>query len=359
METQRTSQADARTIEGQVLDRGETALAQRGDVAVAMPRDPDAEVTYLEKRAHAFDRLLAIAISATGSHHWFDQQGKPYLGAAGSEFVGRKLGVKWAGVQYEQSRFHDDKGEYYEWSVTATFSLPGGLDSIESIGTCSSRDNFLGTETRAGRELADVDIGNIRKAAYSNMIVNGVTRLLGIRGLTWEQLSKFGINAEGATKVEYKNGSKGGGAPTGGGDGGLTFKFGRCKGKNVLEVGEGDLTYYLALLEKDLADPEKAKFQKNTTAQIAAIKHEQARRVNEKAGAGAKPAAGPTMWSRITTLAADYEFPRGEKDADLIALVKKATNDKPGKDLNEEDFAKVEAALSEAVQRSKSDDIPY
>jgi hypothetical protein len=273
--------------------------------------------------------------------------------------VGRQLGVKWAGVQYTQSKFEDDKGEYYEWSVTATFSLPGGLDSIESIGTCSSRDNFLGTETRAGRALAEVDIGNIRKAAYSNMIVNGVTRLLGIRGLTWEQLAKFGISAEGATKVEYKNGAKGGGSPTGGGDGGLTFKFGRCKGKNVLEVSGDDLTYYLGLLEKDLADPEKAKYQKNTQNQIAAIKHEQARRVNEKAGAGGKPAAGPSMWSRICALAADYEFARGEKDAALIALVQKATDNKPGKDLNEDDFAKVENAMAEALKGDPAGDVPY
>jgi hypothetical protein len=36
METQRTTQADGRVIEGQVLDRGETAIAQRGDLSVAM-----------------------------------------------------------------------------------------------------------------------------------------------------------------------------------------------------------------------------------------------------------------------------------------------------------------------------------
>jgi hypothetical protein len=358
METQRTTQADGRVIEGQVLDRGETAIAQRGDLSVAAHRDPDAEVTYLERRAAAFDRLLAIAISATQPHHWFDQQGKPYLGAAGSEVVGRKLGVKWAGVQYTQSKFEDDKGEYYEWSVTATFSLPGGLDSIESIGTCSSRDNFLGTETRAGRELADVDIGNIRKAAYSNMIVNGVTRLLGIRGLTWQQLSQFGITADGATKVDYKTGNKGGGAPTGG-DGGLTFKFGRCKGKGVFEVSADDLNWYLASFKKDLGDPEKAKYKANTEKQIAAVEHELARRANEKAGVGAKPAAGPSMWSRIITLADEYGFKRGEKDADLIALVKKTTDNKPGKDLDDADFVKVEAAMSAALQGDPAGDVPY
>jgi hypothetical protein len=54
--------------------------------------------------------------------------------------------------------------------------------------------------------LPEVDETNIMKAAYSNMMVNGITRLLGIRNLTWEQLEKYGINKDGVSKVEYRNG---------------------------------------------------------------------------------------------------------------------------------------------------------
>lgn len=57
----------------------------------------------------------------------------------------------------------------------------------------------------------------------------------------------------------------------------------------------------------------------------------------------------PTIWSRIQDLAKEYAFPRGEKDADLIALVKQATNNKPGKDLDEKDFDLVEAAMAKAL----------
>jgi hypothetical protein len=48
-------------------------------------------------------------------------------------------------------------------------------------------------------------------------------------------------------------------------------------------------------------------------------------------------------------MADDYGFPRGEKDADLIALTKAATKNKHGKDLTEADFIAVEIAMASAM----------
>lgn len=51
--------------------------------------------------------------------------------------------------------------------------------------------------------MSEIDETNIRKAAYSNMVVNGVTRILGIRNLTWDQVKAAGIDQSKAPKVTY------------------------------------------------------------------------------------------------------------------------------------------------------------
>ena len=61
------------------------------------------------------------------------------------------------------------------------------------------------------KPLSEIDETNIRKAAYSNMVVNGVTRILGIRNLTWEEVKGGGIDPSKASKVSYGKGGNGGG----------------------------------------------------------------------------------------------------------------------------------------------------
>lgn len=72
--------------------------------------------------------------------------------------------------------------------------------------------------------------------------------------------------------------------------------------------------------------------------------------------AGNKP---PSVFSRIQQLATDYEFPRGEKDADLLALVKKTCPErKSSAELTEEDFTAIEAAMVEAMKQPADGDPP-
>jgi hypothetical protein len=322
-------QQDEKAVNPQIVGR---EIANRQD-----PIDP---LAVIEQRNKAFERLITYALGATKPEHWFDQQGKPYLGAAGSEVVARRCAVRVAGVRREKTASSDDKGAFYIYVYEGTFSLPGGMDSVEALGTCSSRDSFLGTATKSGRELSEIDEGNVMKAAYSNMIVNGVTRLLGLRGLSWDTLSKFGITQDGASKVTYNAGAKGGSAERA-----LTFRFGRGKDKTPAEVGDEDLIWYAKAFRKDLADPEKAKYKANTEKQLAAVEAEQARRANGANGAQ-KPADAPvSLMVRLRALAADYEVP----EAEIGNLIKAATGKSKPSELTEEDFAKCEAKFSKAV----------
>jgi len=157
----------------------------------------------IEQRSQLFERVLNVALTATGPSDWVDQNGKPYLQASGAEKVARRFGVRIFDIDIERENITDEGGTYYVYTVTGKGALGRGNELIEAIGTCSSRDVFF---TRGGKmKQQDVDITNIKKSAYSNFMGNVVTRLLGIRNLTWAELEKHGITRNGKTSVTYKN----------------------------------------------------------------------------------------------------------------------------------------------------------
>lgn len=161
-------------------------------------------LAIIEQRSALFDRIMAVALKATSASDWIDQNGKPYLQGSGSEKVARRFGLRIYDVVIEREDLRDEDGSYYLYTVTGKISL-STRDTIESIGTCSSRDSFF---SHAGKlTTAQVDIGNIKKSAYSNFLGNGITRLLGIRNLTWEELAKHGITRDGKAGVRYDGGA--------------------------------------------------------------------------------------------------------------------------------------------------------
>lgn len=245
------------------------------EVAAPSPMGID-PLIIIEQRNKLLERILHYAIAATHPGQWFDQNGKPWPGAAGAEVMARRCAVSIRETRCQKRLSQDDKGQFYIYEYTGTFALPGSYDSIEAVGTCSSRDQFLGTETQQGRQLSEIDEGNIQKAAYSNMMVNGVTRLLGVRHLTWEQLDALGIKQGEVQKVEYNSGSKGGGGkadPTA-----QPLKFGRGKGKAIAEQDDENLRWYRDAFAKDIADPAQSKWKQRNEKLLAAADAEIAKR---------------------------------------------------------------------------------
>jgi hypothetical protein len=157
-----------------------------------------------EKRVELLRKVLGIAIKRTNPKDWVDQQGHPYLTASGAEKIAPLFGVKMTNLTEKREDREDEKGKYYIYTFKATFSWKAG--EIEAIGTCSSRDKFFAwdSQKQEWKPLSEFDETNIKKAAYSNLIVNGITRVLGIRNLTWEDLEAYGIKREDVAKVEYK-----------------------------------------------------------------------------------------------------------------------------------------------------------
>lgn len=153
------------------------------------------------RRIAQLDQIVTLALKRTNSNDWIDQQGKPYLTCSGAEKIARLFGVNWRGVKAEKIISSDEQGQFYFYEFSGEFCL--GRDSIYAVGTCSQKDAFFSKSKEGTKPLSEIDETNIRKAAYSNMIVNGVTRILGIRNLTWEQVKSAGIDPSKAAKITY------------------------------------------------------------------------------------------------------------------------------------------------------------
>ncbi len=300
------------------------------------PPSPDF-LQIIEKRNLAMTRILEYAVSATHAGQWVDQNGKPWPTGAACEVMARRCAVSWKNVETTKRASDDDKGSFYIYECRATFFLAGGFDSIEAVGTCSSRDTFLGTETRAGRPLSEIDEGNVMKAAFTNMEVNGVTRLLGVRHLTWERLAELGIDRAGvAARVENETGARGGGDSSSE----WTVPFGRDKGKKLSEVS--DLSFFVKKYAADIADPAKAKWADRNKKTLADIKAEMARRtgaVRAPTDTAAKMAVAPTPYEKAKALC----VAAGVKEPNKF--IKGVTGKDHSSKVTEEDAAKVADAI--------------
>ena len=162
-----------------------------------------------EKRIDAMNKIKRVAIKLTNRGDWVDQAGKPYLQVSGAEKIARMFGISWR-ISEPIKETYD--GGHFAFTYKGYFSLAGA--TIEAIGTRSSKDGFFKKYSGRGDDRvelppSEIDGGDVKKSAYTNCIGNGITRLLGIRNLTYEDLQEFaGITKEMIATVDYKKKGK-------------------------------------------------------------------------------------------------------------------------------------------------------
>lgn len=161
-----------------------------------------------EKRIEAVKKIKVASLKVTNAHDWTNQQDKPYLQVSGAEKVARLFGISW---RIDEPTMLLEEDGHFSFTYKGYFSM--GNAEIEAIGTRSSKDGFFkryfyeeenGRKNKIELPPTEIDKGDVKKAAYTNCIGNGVTRLLGIRNLTWGDLETAGIKKDQVGKVDYK-----------------------------------------------------------------------------------------------------------------------------------------------------------
>jgi hypothetical protein len=186
--------------EVEVIDNGVPAIGDSTLLALA---------EQAEKRVTALNKIKKAALLATNARDWTDQNGNPYLQVSGSEKVGRVFGIAW---KIDEPVFEMEESGHFSYTYKGYFTVAGA--TIEAIGTRSSKDGFFTRYVGKGedrKELppSEIDKGDLKKAAYTNCIGNGITRLLGLRNLTWADLEEFaGIRKDQVGRVDYKKNGK-------------------------------------------------------------------------------------------------------------------------------------------------------
>lgn len=169
-----------------------------------------------EARVAAVVKIKRAALMVTNGGDWVDQNGKPYLMASGAEKVANLFNISWRFLAPEPVKTMDADGENFTYTYSAEFSM--GTRSIQVEGSRSSKDKFFmqyeygekgadGKATRTEKSVYNRDNErDVKMAALTNLLGNGITRLLGIRNLSYADLQEFaGISPEMIGKVEYKS----------------------------------------------------------------------------------------------------------------------------------------------------------
>lgn len=220
-----------------------------------------------ERRIEAVNKIKTLSLRVTNSRDWTDQGGNPYMQVSGAEKVARLFGISWR-LDEPVRENHDDG--HFDYTTKGYFSM--GTAEIEVVGTRSSRDPFFIGRKDNPIPASEIDRNDVKKGSVTNCIGNGITRLLGIRNLTWEELEQVGIKRDSVGKVNYKSADPN--------ESPVLPNYGRHKGKpmNDPSIPLSELKYYLSGAEKSIDDPEKEKYKKNNERMRDALKAEIAKR---------------------------------------------------------------------------------
>jgi len=209
-----------------------TEIVPAGNSQLSSGMDPKA----VEQYAEAVGKIRVACLKTTNKRDWVDLGGEPYLTATGADKVANLFGVclkhETPVKEWKESTLEDGtKFPYYTYTtrVVGEFKNPmtGQVVTRDDEGSCSSKDALFALRNKYvtdenGKSVkkpyhlpaSEVDENNVRKKSITNADNRVLKKMLGMGGLSWDDLKEFGINKEGVTGVSYDKGKKGGQSTT-------------------------------------------------------------------------------------------------------------------------------------------------
>jgi hypothetical protein len=166
------------------------------------------ELAGIERNIELFNKIKVLALRLTKPSDWVDMGGNPYLLDRGASSVAVAFGIDISEVRVTKEWADDPRGRYYTFIASGKAYARKLGRYVEDIGVCSQRDKFFGKIGDKFKEIEDVDMTNIIRKAVTNLEGRLTKRVIGIGGVTWEDLAQAGIPREKIGKVEYKSGAQ-------------------------------------------------------------------------------------------------------------------------------------------------------
>lgn len=159
-----------------------------------------------EKMVTAMNKVMSAALKITSEHDWTLIGGKPYLQESGAAKVARLFGISW---RIGEPKIECDQEGYKTFTYKGRFEMRGQF--IECEGSRSMKDDFFGGNPDKRKPADEISERNVRQAAYTNCINNGIKRIVpGLRGIDVKTLEEAGIDTGKIKGYTFKDGKKGG-----------------------------------------------------------------------------------------------------------------------------------------------------
>lgn len=177
------------------------------------------EIAVAERRQKSGDELRKYAVGRTAPSQWHQFGEVVYMMGSAAENLAEALGIKIIPLDIQGTgipgRFLDLPGGGYQCIrvVTARYR---DLEFTDH-GDCDSFDDFLAKRTKeleqrgaTPEQVGAICRSDVSKKALANAISRAVSGVLGLRGMSWEDLHALGLPREGVKRTEFARGGKGG-----------------------------------------------------------------------------------------------------------------------------------------------------
>ena len=199
--------------EVEIIDGDITDLTERPHGGALLDSNTD-NILYLADKADkyiaAMNKIMTAALKITNELDWVLIGGKPYLQESGATKVARLFGIS---IQIIGKPLVECDNEGYKtYTYKARFMLRDQF--VECEGTRSMKEDFFAGKPDANGNIKKpdaIDERDVKMAAYTNCINNGVKRLIpNLRNIDVATLENAGLDVSRIKGYTFKTGSKGG-----------------------------------------------------------------------------------------------------------------------------------------------------
>lgn len=168
----------------------------------------DEYLAKFEKGVENYKRWMQACYRLTKESHWLrrkDRNGnwKYMLQGPGAEALMGPLGISADEPNFRKEQVRDERGDFYRWWCEGIIESATLKRRGLYVGNCDSRDQFF--IARPGWNALSGE-GDVKKSAQTNWVVNGVSRLAGIRDPSEETLKAAGLILDKVPSVDYDGG---------------------------------------------------------------------------------------------------------------------------------------------------------
>jgi len=136
-------------------------------------------ITQVEKRLEFLDRLKSAVLKLTRATDWVNFGGSAYLCSQGAERLAQMFGINFR-ILEEPQKVDLDDGHFYV-VIKGEFEWKGR--KLQDYGIRSSKDMKY-----KNLPPDQIKVSDVIKDAYGNLIARGISRMLGIRGYSVEEI---------------------------------------------------------------------------------------------------------------------------------------------------------------------------